>query len=282
MKSNNFTGLYVANCVFQLLILSLIIYNINLWENRFLLYKLWTWFCSKQFRKPNLLEKNGKRSMVINGYFHLSRKVMIWSICGQRCGCTLNSTRNMYEYLNSGMKMAKHFIFLEGLQDSFQAEPTSLSKLFLVFFIGTGVILVMQFGIWFGCFGGSEKFLAWMTPVTSWMKGKPWQWDFIGKDSVSAVCHIDNPFTSYLAVPSCWFSFFILYQRPADILECLEFYLRSCFWLHSQGSCGSDLNFRLPLICSSLGLSFRSSCLWCESQNNWRQPKLKKDQGKLQ
>lgn len=72
MKSNNFTGLYVANCVFQLLILSLIIYNINLWENRFLLYKSWTWFCSKQFGKPNLLEKNGKRSMVINGYFHLS------------------------------------------------------------------------------------------------------------------------------------------------------------------------------------------------------------------
>lgn len=134
MKSNNFTGLYVANCVFQLLILSLIIYNINLWENRFLLYKSWTWFCSKQFGKPNLLEKNGKRSMVINGYFHLSRKVMIWSICGQRCGCTLNSTRNMYEYLNSGMKMAKHFIFSEGLQDSFQAEPTILSKLFLVFF----------------------------------------------------------------------------------------------------------------------------------------------------
>lgn len=53
---------------------------------------------------------------------------------------------NTYEYLNSGMKMAKHFIFLEGLQDSFQAEPTSLSKLFLVFLQEPKLFLLCNLG----------------------------------------------------------------------------------------------------------------------------------------
>lgn len=84
----------------------------------------------------------------------------------------------MYEYLNSVIKMAKHFKFIEGFLVQLKPKRTNHTKQFpgMVWEIaGTRTIGVMQVGGWCGCFGGSERLIAWLSPILSWPEGKIWQ-----------------------------------------------------------------------------------------------------------
>lgn len=52
---------------------------------------------------------------------------------------------------------------------------------------GARTVPGMGFGGWGGCFGGSERLVAWLSPVTSWPEGKLWQ-DFISSDAACGLC----------------------------------------------------------------------------------------------